>query len=74
MILYGKNGKDYENNMINKAKKLIFNLGWILNHRLVQNKRLRAIFRYFCFHVTIKKDGIFTYKILNQKLNIRKRH
>ena len=63
-----------KNNMINKAKKLIFNLGWILNHRLVQNKRLRAIFRYFCFHVTIKKDGIFTYKILNQKLNIRKRH
>ena len=57
MILYGKNGKDYENNMINKARKLFVNLRWILNHRQVQNNMLRTIFRYFWFHVTLEKMG-----------------
>ena len=74
MILYGKNGRGYETMMKNNVKKIIKNLQWILNHRLVQSNKLRTIFRYFWFHLTIKKDGIFTYKILNQKLTIRKGH
>ena len=73
-FVYRKNGRGDETMMINNVKKIIKNLQWILNHRLVRGNKLRTIFRYFWFHLTIKKDGIFTYKILNQKLTIRKGH